>query len=145
MMMLLLMQMMLAEGVATHGTEGEVSTVTTGAVSAVVGAICTVLVMYFRTRSKVTVDGEVNLKESSRPRKQEVSWTEVRDLKDRVAHMERKLDEMKISQGDQFQKLLTGAYEREHRLMEKIEKSIAPVHHRIDELLQMLAEKYNKK
>ena len=131
---------LLADMVVSHGTEGEVSTITTGAISAVVGAICTVLVMYFRTKAKVTVDGEVNVKESTRQRKQEVSWTEVRDLKDRVTHMERKLDEMKISQGDQFQKLLTAAYEREHRLMEKIEKSIAPVHGRIDEMLRMMAE-----
>lgn len=137
---------LLAEAVVTHGTQGEVSTVTTGAISAVVGAICTVLVMYFRTKAKVTVDGEVNLKDSAtKPRKQEVSWTEVRDLKDRMTHMERKMDEMKVSQGDQFQKLLTAAFEREHRLMEKIEKSIAPVHNRIDEMLRMLAAgKQNK-
>ena len=139
------MQLMLAEAVVTHGTQGEVSTITTGMASAIAGAIVSVLVMYFRTKAKVTVDGEVNLKDSARQRKQEVSWTEVRDLKDRVNHVERKLDEMKISQGTQFQTLLTAAYEREHRLMEKIEKSIAPVHHRIDELLRMLAEKHDKK
>jgi hypothetical protein len=145
-MMMQIASWLLAEAVVTHGTQGEVSTVTTGAISAVVGAICTVLVMYFRTKAKVTVDGEVNLKDSAtKPRKQEVSWTEVRDLKDRMTHMERKMDEMKVSQGDQFQKLLTAAFEREHRLMEKIEKSIAPVHNRIDEMLRMLAAgKQNK-
>jgi hypothetical protein len=137
---MILLMTLLADVAVSHGTEGEVSTITTGAISAVVGAICTVLVMYFRTKAKVTVDGEVNVKET-RQRKPEVSWTEVRDLKDRVSHMERKLDEMKISQGDQFQKLLTAAYEREHRLMEKIEKSIAPVHGRIDEMLRVMAEK----
>jgi hypothetical protein len=144
-MMIGLMQLFLAEAVVTHGTQGEVSTITTGAMSAIAGAIVSVLVMYFRTRAKVTVDGEVNVKESvGRNRRQEVSWTEVKDLKDRVAHMERKLDEMKVSQGNNFNTLLTAAFEREHRLSEKIEKSIAPVHARIDEILRLLADKKPK-
>ncbi len=138
-MMILLMQMMLAETVQTHGTQGEVSNITTGAISAVATAIVTVLVMYFRTKAKVTVDGEVNLKDSaSRPRKQEVSWTEVRDLKDRMTHMERKMDEMKISQSDQFRTLLTGAFEREQRLSDKIENCVKPVHARIDDIFKAL-------
>jgi biopolymer transport protein ExbB/TolQ len=145
-MMMHFIQLMLADAVVTHGTQGEVSTITTGAISAIAGGIVSVLVMYFRTRSKVTVDGEVNVKEAAgRQRRQEVSWTEVRDLKDRVTHMERKLDEMKASQGDQFQRLLTSAFEREHRLMEKIEKAITPVHNRIDELQHLLIERKNTK
>ena len=141
-MMMWMVCAMLAAAVETHGTSGEVSTVTTGAVSAVSGAVVSILVMYFRTRakSKVTVDGAVSLTDTpnAKPRA-EVTWTEVRDLKDRMTHMERKMDEMKVSQGDQFQRLLTAAYEREHRLMEKIEKSIAPVHSRIDDILKLFS------
>jgi cell division protein FtsN len=145
-MLSLFEMMMLGEAVVTHGTQGEVSTVTTGAISAIAGSIVSVLVMYFRTKAKVTVDGEVNVTGASAKPQPQVSWTEVRDLKDRVSHMERKLDEMKVSQGDQFQKLLTAAFEREHRLMEKIEKSITPVHNRIDDLMKLLAaDKIDKK
>ena len=138
-MMMMLWQMLLAESVATHGTQGEVSTITTGAISAIAGGVVSVLVMYFRSRAKVTVDGEVNVKDSNRQRKPEVSWTEVRDLKDRMTHMERKMDEMKISQSDQFRTLLTGAFEREQRLAEKIENCVKPVHSRIDDIFKALA------
>lgn len=145
--MMMLFTTMLAADVVTHGTSGEVSTITTGAISAVVGATCTVLVMYFRTRAKVTVDGEVNVKQPANPGKREplVSWTEVRDLKDRVKHMEQKLDDMKVAQGDQFQRLLTSAFERETRLGEKVEKSITSVHSRIDEMMKILAGEKLKK
>lgn len=136
-MTMMLMQLMLAQTVVTHGTQGEVSTVTTGAVSAIAGAIVSVLVMYFRTKAKVTVDGEVQVTDTAgRSRRQEVSWTEVKDLKDRVTHMERKLDEMKITQGDQFHKLLTGAFEREQRLGDKLDKAIRSVHCRMDDLFK---------
>lgn len=139
-MMMLLMQMMLAEAVVTHGTQGEVSTVTTAALSTITGAVVTVLVMYFRTKAKVTVDGEVNVTDAAgRHKRQEVSWTEVRDLKDRVKHIELKVDEMKQTQSDQFHKILTSAYEREIRLGEKMDAGITGVHERIDELLQALA------
>lgn len=145
--MYMILAMMLGADVVTHGTSGEVSTVTTGAISAVAGAICTVLVMFFRSRAKVTVDGEVSVKQPVAATKKEpqVNWNEVRDLKDRMGHMERKMDDMKVSQGDQFQRLLTAAYERETRLMEKIEKSIGPVHNRIDELLKAMATEKQKK
>lgn len=68
-----------------------------------------------------------------------VTWQEVRDLKDRVAHLEAKLDVMKQTQSDQFHKILTSAYEREIRLGDKMDAGITGVHERIDELLQALA------
>lgn len=130
---------MMADAVVTHGTQGEVSTVTTGAISAVVGAVASVAVMYLRSRSKVTVDGAVNVSSDS-AREPRVSWTEVRDLKNRLTQVENRVDEIKASQGKNFVMIMESQHASELRVMEKIEKSIAPVHKRIDELLRVLAE-----
>jgi hypothetical protein len=139
-MMMLLMTLVLAEAVITHGTQGEVSTITTGAISAIASAIVTVLVMYFRTRAKVTVDGALSV-DSPTKREPQVSWTEVRDLKDRMSQVERRVDEIKAAQGKNFVMIMESQHASELRVMEKIEKSIGPVHSRIDELLRLLAER----
>ena len=137
---------MLGADVVTHGTSGEVSTITTGAISAVVGAICTVLVMYFRTRAKVTVDGEVSVTDDRKPKKgAEVNWTEVRDLKDRVAHLEIRLEDVRATQGKQFAMIMENQHNSELRVLEKIEKSMIPLHKRIDELLRIMATEKPKK
>lgn len=143
--MMMMLVMMLGAAVVTHGTEGEVSTVTTGAVSAIAGAIVSVLVMYFRTKAKVTVDGEVHVREATRQQKQEVSWMEVKDLKDRMTHVERRVDEIRSAQGKNFVNIMEAQHQSELRVMDKIEKSIGPVHNRIDELLRMMADEKTKK
>lgn len=141
-----MLAMMLGADVVTHGTSGEVSTITTGAISAVVGAICTVLVMYFRTRAKVTVDGEVSVTDDRKPKKgAEVNWTEVRDLKDRVAHLEIRLEDVRATQGKQFAMIMENQHNSELRVLEKIEKSMIPLHKRIDELLRIMATEKPKK
>jgi hypothetical protein len=140
-MMMLWMQMVLAEAVVTHGTQGEVSTITTGAISAIAGGIVSVLVMYFRTRTKVTVDGAVSVDHMPGKREPQVSWTEVRDLKDRMSQVERRVDEIKAAQGKNFVMIMESQHASELRLMDKIEKSISPVHNRIDEMLRVLAER----
>ena len=111
-----------------------------------VGAICTVLVMYFRTRAKVTVDGEVSVTDDRKPKKgAEVNWTEVRDLKDRVAHLEIRLEDVRATQGKQFAMIMENQHNSELRVLEKIEKSMIPLHKRIDELLRIMATEKPKK
>lgn len=143
-MIMLYLQMMLAEAVVSHGTQGEVSTITTSAISAIVGAIVTGLALYFKSRSKVTVDGEVNVREEGRQRRQEVSWTEVRDLKDRMSQVERRIDEIKSAQGKNFVMIMENQHASELRVLEKIENCVKPVHTRLDNVMQMLADKPNK-
>jgi hypothetical protein len=136
---------MLGEAVVSHGTQGEVSTVTTGALSAVVGAVCTVLVMYFKTKAKVTVDGEVNVKGTAGKKSSEVSWTEVRDLKDRQNVLEARIEELRSQQGRQFAMVMESQHQSELRVLEKIDDCMRPLHARIDQLLQILADKHPKK
>jgi hypothetical protein len=69
-----------------------------------------------------------------------VTWQEVRDLKDRMVHLEAKFDAFKQVQSDQFHKILTSSYEREVRLSEKIDASVRPAHERLDEIFALLAK-----
>ncbi len=132
---------MLAETVLTHGTQGEVSTITTGAISAVVGCIVTALALYFKTRAKVTVDGEVNVREEGRQRRQEVSWTEVRDLKDRMNQLERRIDEIKAAQGKNFVMIMESQHASELRLMSKLDTMTRETHERIDAMLGLMQKR----
>ncbi len=70
---------------------------------------------------------------------------EVKDLKDRMTHVERRVDEIRSAQGKNFVNIMEAQHQSELRVMDKIEKSIGPVHNRIDELLRMMADEKTKK
>lgn len=116
---------------------GEGSWITTGFVAAIFAGIAGVIVAYRKGQSHAVEIKNQPVQVKTMPNA--VTWQEVRDLKDRVAHLEAKLDIMKQTQSDQFHKILTSAYEREIRLGEKMDVGITGVHERIDELLQALA------
>jgi hypothetical protein len=70
---------------------------------------------------------------------------EVKDLKDRMTHEERRVDEIRRAQGKNIVNIMEAQHQSELRVMDKIEKSIGPVHNRIDELLRMMADEKTKK
>jgi hypothetical protein len=121
---------------------GEGSWITTKFAAAALGGIAgivSVVMIAFKAGRAHTVDIK-NQPVQVKTVPSAVTWQEMRDLKDRVAMLEAKLDLMKQTQSDQFHKILTSAYEREVRLSEKIDASIRPAHERLDEIFALLAK-----
>jgi len=141
MTMLLLMTMLGEVAPTMKEAAGEGSWITTKFVTAAltgIAGIVSVVMIAFKAGRAHSVDIK-NQPVQVKTVPNAVTWQEVRDLKDRVAHLEAKLDIMKQTQSDQFHKILTSAYEREIRLGEKLDAGITGVHERIDEVLQALA------
>lgn len=141
--MMLLLQAMLGEVAPTmREATGEGSWITTKFVAAVLAGIAGIVsaaAVAFKAGRAHSVDIK-NQPVQVKTVPHAVTWQEVRDLKDRMVHLEAKFDAFKQTQSDQFHKILTSAYEREVRLGEKIDASVRPAHERLDEIFALLAK-----
>jgi uncharacterized coiled-coil protein SlyX len=118
---------------------GEGSWITTGFVAAIFAGIAGVLVAYRKGQAHGVEIKNQPVKVEQTPGV--VTWQEVRDLKDRVRDIERRMDELKESQGKQFQMIMSHQHASELRVMEKLDDVVRPLHERIDALLGLMQKK----
>lgn len=135
---------------ATTEVSGEGSIIIpTAVITSLSTLLLTLGTLWLKNKSKVTVDGEVNVTNKVQS-SAVVSWVEVRDLRKRLDKTEEHIDDLRKTMADQFKTLLESGSERESRLSAKVEgvakemaKRTDSVGRRIDDFMKTMIEKSN--
>ena len=125
---------------------GEGSWITTGFVTALLyglaGIVAAAAAIFRPWKKAVSIKEQpVKVETSSPP--PPVTWQEVRDLKERVKDIEKRVDEIKNAQGKQFAAIMETVHGSELRLTDKLHDNISPIHERIDALLGLMTKRKN--